>query len=446
MTLGELAAGLAHQIRTPLAAALLYASQMTLPGRSAEDLSRCSEKTVGSLKQLDQLVNDMLAFAHGGAARELVSVSALLEQVAQWLRPALRRGVRLTIRTEAPGLTVRANAPSLVSALLNLATNALQAAAAESGAGTAGAAKRARPRRDRGDRRRPGVPAHIRERIFEPFFTTRTRGNGIGLVHRQERRRGACRAACAWPTRARGATFVIDLPAEETAMNTLKESVLIVEDDAALREALTDTLRAAGITTLAAADAREALKLLEAQEIALVISDVQMPGPSGYELLSAIRRLRADLPVVLMTAYGTIAQAVSAMREGRRITSSNPSMRGPSSNWPAASSRTGVMPNELVAVDPESKRTVSLARKIAETDATVLITGRERHRQGGVRALHPRSLGAFGTTLRRHQLRGHPREHARGDAVRLREGRVHRCARRACGQIRAGAGRHVAAR
>ena len=118
VTLGELAAGLAHQIRTPLAAALLYASQMTLPGpQRAEDLSRCSEKTVASLKQLDRLVNDMLAFAHGGAAREPVSVSALLEQVAQWLRPALRRGVRLTIRTEAPGLTVRANAPSLVSAV-----------------------------------------------------------------------------------------------------------------------------------------------------------------------------------------------------------------------------------------------------------------------------------------------------------------------------------------
>ena len=77
VTLGELAAGLAHQIRTPLAAALLYASQMTLPGRAPEDLSRCSEKTVASLKQLDRLVNDMLAFAHGGAARETVSVARI---------------------------------------------------------------------------------------------------------------------------------------------------------------------------------------------------------------------------------------------------------------------------------------------------------------------------------------------------------------------------------
>lgn len=216
VTLGELAAGLAHQIRTPLAAALLYASQMTLPGRAPEDLSRCSEKTVASLKQLDRLVNDMLAFAHGGAARETVSVSALLEQVAQWLRPALRAGVRLTIRTEAPGLTVRANAPSLVSAVLNLATNALQACASDLHLELLG--RRTLEGRaeivvsDDG----PGVPVHLRERIFEPFFTTRARGNGIGLAIVKsvvEAHAGGVRLARS----ARGATFIIDLPAEETA-------------------------------------------------------------------------------------------------------------------------------------------------------------------------------------------------------------------------------------
>ena len=226
VTMGELAAGLAHQIRTPLAAALLYATQMSMPGRSAEDLKRCSEKTVGSLKQLDKLVNDMLAFAHGGAARELVSVSALLEQVAQWLRPALRRGVRLTIRTEAPGLAVRANAPSLVSAVLNLATNALQSAGAELDLELL--ARRAPGGRaqiivsDNG----PGVPAPIRERIFEPFFTTRARGNGIGLSIVKsvvEAHAGSIRLAdsgggnLAPGATAPGATFIIDLPVEETA-------------------------------------------------------------------------------------------------------------------------------------------------------------------------------------------------------------------------------------
>jgi two-component system, sensor histidine kinase FlrB len=214
LTLGELAAGLAHQIRTPLAAALLYASQMSMPGRTPADLSRCGERTAESLKQLDKLVNDMLAFTHGGAARESVSVSALLEQVAQWLRPALRRGVRLTIRTQAPDLKVRANAPSLVSAVLNLATNALQSATADLDLELLG--RRATQGRaqivvsDNG----PGVPARIRERIFEPFFTTRARGNGIGLAIVKsvvEAHRGSVYLADGGP----GATFVIDLPAEE---------------------------------------------------------------------------------------------------------------------------------------------------------------------------------------------------------------------------------------
>jgi two-component system sensor histidine kinase FlrB len=219
VTMGELAAGLAHQIRTPLAAALLYASQMSIPGRSSGELGRCAEKTVGSLKQLDKLVNDMLAFAHGGAARELVSVSALLEQVAQWLRPALRRGVRLTIRTEAPGLAVRANAPSLVSAVLNLATNALQSAGAELDLELL--ARRAPDGRaqvvvsDDG----PGVPAHIRERIFEPFFTTRARGNGIGLsiVKSVVEAHGGSVSLAPAGGAGRGATFIIDLPVEESA-------------------------------------------------------------------------------------------------------------------------------------------------------------------------------------------------------------------------------------
>jgi len=215
LTLGELAAGLAHQIRTPLAAALLYASQMTLAGRNSADMARCAEKTVGSLKQLDKLVNDMLAFAHGGAAREAVSVSALLEQVAQWLRPALRDGGRLTIRTQAPDLMVRANAPSLVSAVLNLATNALQAAAAaplnlELLARRTAAGRAQIVVSDDG----PGVPVHIRERIFEPFFTTRARGNGIGLSIVKSVVEAQGGSVCLADS-AGGATFVIELPAED---------------------------------------------------------------------------------------------------------------------------------------------------------------------------------------------------------------------------------------
>src|SRR5471030_1243066 len=158
-------------------------------------------------------------------------------------------------------------------------------------------------------------------------------------------------------------------------MSKLNESVLVVEDDAALREALIDTLRAAGLPALAAADAPAALQLLQSEEIALVISDVQMPGPNGYQLLTSIRRLRPDLPVVLMTAFGTVSQAVAAMREGATDYIVKPFDAQALIDLAQRQLAARVAPNELIAVDPESKRLVGLARKIAENDATVLITG-----------------------------------------------------------------------
>jgi two-component system, response regulator FlrC len=158
-------------------------------------------------------------------------------------------------------------------------------------------------------------------------------------------------------------------------MSKVNDSVLVVEDDPALREALVDTLRAAGLMALAAADSSSALQLLAGEEIALVISDVQMPGANGYELLASIKRMRPYLPVVLMTAYGTVAQAVAAMREGATDYIVKPFDAQALIEMARRQLAARVMPNELVAVDPESKRLVALARKIAENDATVLITG-----------------------------------------------------------------------
>jgi two-component system response regulator FlrC len=158
-------------------------------------------------------------------------------------------------------------------------------------------------------------------------------------------------------------------------MSKSNESVLVVEDDAALREALLDTLRAAGLRVLAAADASAALQLLQSEDIALVISDVQMPGQNGYELLTAIRQSRPELPVVLMTAFGTVAQAVAAMREGATDYIVKPFDAQSLIEMARRQLAARTAPKELIAEDPESRRVVMLARKIAENDATVLITG-----------------------------------------------------------------------
>ena len=175
-------------------------------------------------------------------------------------------------------------------------------------------------------------------------------------------------------------------------MNKPKESILVVEDDCALREALLDTLSAAGIQALAAEDAASAEEALQSNDIALVISDVQMPGANGYQLLSSIRRSRPYLPVVLMTAYGTVAQAVAAMREGATDYLVKPFDAQALIDMAKGVLASRVAPNELVAADPESRRLAELARKIAETDATVLITGESGTGKEVLCALHPRSL------------------------------------------------------
>ncbi|MFO0334441.1 MAG: sensor histidine kinase [Pseudomonadota bacterium] len=181
-TLGEMAARLAHDVRTPLAAALLYASRLGVDGVADEGRRDLAAKVVGRLRHLEGLVADMLAFARGGGGSlARCDVSALLESAAQSLASRIAGEARLTIATRAPGLAVRGNPEALVGAIVNLATNALDAAGpsgrVEIEAAAADGWAEIRVRDDG-----PGVPAALRERIFEPFYTTRSHGTGLGLA------------------------------------------------------------------------------------------------------------------------------------------------------------------------------------------------------------------------------------------------------------------------
>jgi two-component system sensor histidine kinase FlrB len=181
-SMGEMAAVLAHQVRTPLAAALLYASQVARKSLPGDERARFADKLLARLDDMERLVADMLAFTRGGGrTAEELSVSALIEQVAQCLEPRLGRRARLTIRTLAPDLKLQGNAQAIVGALLNLANNSLDAV--PDGLELVIEARRSGESaelrvRDNG----PGVPQELRARIFEPFFTTRNRGTGLGLA------------------------------------------------------------------------------------------------------------------------------------------------------------------------------------------------------------------------------------------------------------------------
>ena len=153
--------------------------------------------------------------------------------------------------------------------------------------------------------------------------------------------------------------------------------VLIVEDDASLREALTDTLELSGYEVLQAADGAAALALLEGGNVGLVVSDVQMKPMDGEQLLREIKRRSPGVPVLLMTAYGMIERAVEAMRAGACNYLPKPfepeALVAEVARWmlPAAAQT----PDDPVVRDPASQQLLELARRVAGSDATVLITG-----------------------------------------------------------------------
>ena len=96
-------------------------------------------------------------------------------------------------------------------------------------------------------------------------------------------------------------------------------SVLIVEDDLELREALADTLELADIEHLTAGSGEEALELLKKQPVEMVVSDVNMPGIDGHDLLAQVRKHYPATPVALITAYGQVEKAVDAIRNGQHL-------------------------------------------------------------------------------------------------------------------------------
>ena len=98
----------------------------------------------------------------------------------------------------------------------------------------------------------------------------------------------------------------------------MRERVLIVEDDAAMRDLLQEDLEQVGYATITAVDGREALAFIQRERdpIDLVITDVQMPGLKGDELLAALRQHRPEAPVIVITAFGSVGQAVEMMKKG----------------------------------------------------------------------------------------------------------------------------------
>ena len=155
-----------------------------------------------------------------------------------------------------------------------------------------------------------------------------------------------------------------------------KTTILIVEDDAGLREALLDTLLLGDYNVIAADCAEDALMMLSSQHVDLVVSDIQMGEMSGLILLKSIKAKYPNMPVLLMTAYATIDDAVQAMRDGATDYLSKPfapevllNLVGRYAPAQKIESRTPIV------ADPSSLKLLELSRKVAKSEATVMVMG-----------------------------------------------------------------------
>ena len=185
--MGEMAASLAHQIRTPLSSALLYSSHLMQRSIDAEKRINFTHKIRASMQQLENQVNDMLMFAKGGSAGgEKILINNFVQKLYQSMDIQLQQhNAEMNVRCDTSDMYVLGTEESLLGACQNLISNALNAC-------------KEKPRlvltakkivnegmpmvsislQDNG----PGIPETNQKKVFEPFFTTESRGTGLGLA------------------------------------------------------------------------------------------------------------------------------------------------------------------------------------------------------------------------------------------------------------------------
>ncbi|MEJ1354694.1 MAG: ATP-binding protein [Candidatus Sedimenticola sp. (ex Thyasira tokunagai)] len=183
-TLGEMAAQLAHQIRTPLSSAILYTSHLSRDDLTEDQRRRFSSRCSDRLLHIERQINDMLVFTRGGQFEpEAIDMAALLTELAQHLEPMLRKfnAHFELIGVELVDAWISGNQDAMLGALMNLAVNALEQ-------GGAGVRLQIGLQRNDSDVTLqvhddgPGIPLEQQSKIFDPFYTTRSDGTGLGLA------------------------------------------------------------------------------------------------------------------------------------------------------------------------------------------------------------------------------------------------------------------------
>ncbi|MEU7901419.1 PAS domain S-box protein [Actinoplanes sp. NPDC049118] len=332
-SLGQLAGGIAHDFNNLLAVILNYASFIIEDGRHTT-FAKDAEQIARAARRGSELTHQLLSFARREVIRpRALDVNTVVSEVHQMLQRSIGEHIALSTSTAADLPAVMADPGQLEQVLVNLAVNARDAmpAGGELTIDTAAvdvddehAARRAGLAaggyvRIRVSDTGTGMPRDVIDKAFDPFFTTKPSGQGTGLglatVYGIITQAGGTVQIYSEP--GLGTTITVLLPVTDAVVRETEThepagdlqghgaTVLVVEDETALREVTQRILLRAGYTVLTAPNGSEALKIAgdHPDPIDVLLTDVIMPGMLGKDIAAAIVSARPETRVLFMSGY-----------------------------------------------------------------------------------------------------------------------------------------------
>ncbi len=335
--MGTLAGGIAHDFNNLLAVVSGYSELIKDDPESGEQLKEYAETVYQAAQRGASLARQLLTFSRKGASqseKRPLRCDEMVKDVQRMLNRVLPKSVVIETHFEDALALTNASVDQLHQVLMNLTVNA---AHAMPDGGTLTIETRNTRLSDDYCRLHPelrpgeyvlmtvadtghGMDSQTMERIFEPFFTTKKVGEGTGLglsvVYGIVKDHGG-HVLC-YSEVGLGTSFRIYLPAMQTERKTPgplparidirggSEAILVVDDEAHLRNLLKRALTKYGYTVIAAADGESALLRYEEEKhrLSLVLLDLDMPGMGGWECLRRLHSLSPNLPVLITTGYG----------------------------------------------------------------------------------------------------------------------------------------------